>query len=71
MALFFPCPLRVRYASVTLLVRKVPVPLFFPCLVVCFFNAQYYAQRVIGNYYIRKAQDYQKRGIDRVDLHAS
>jgi hypothetical protein len=32
---------------------------------------QYYAQRVIGNYYIRKAQDYQKRGITRVDLHAS
>ena len=43
-----------------------PWQLFLPCLVVCFFNAQYYAQRVIGNYYIRKAQDYQKRGIDRV-----
>ena len=37
---------------------------------VVFFNAQYYAQRVIGNYYIRKAQDYAKRGIERVDLHA-
>ena len=34
-------------------------------------TGQYYAQRVIGNYYIRKAQDYQKRGITRVDLHAS
>lgn len=38
---------------------------------VVFYNAQYYAQRVIGNYYIRKAQDYGKRGIKQVDLHAS
>ena len=45
--------------------------LYLPCLFVVFFNGQYYAQRVIGNYYIRKAQDYQKRGITRVDLHAS
>ena len=36
---------------------------FFPVMLVTFFNGQYYAQRVIGNYYIRKAQDYQRRGI--------
>ena len=48
-----------------------PWYMFFPCVAVTFFNGQYYAQRVIGNYYIRKAQDYQKRGIQRVDLHAS
>ena len=29
------------------------------------------AQRVIGNYYIRKAQDHAKRGIKKVDLHTS
>ena len=40
------------------------------CAVV-FFNGQFYAQRVIGNYYIRKAQDYAKKGIGHVDLHAS
>ena len=45
--------------------------LFWPSMAVVFFNAQYYAQRVIGNYYIRKAQDHAKRGIKRVDLHAS
>ena len=33
--------------------------------------AEYYAQRVIGNYYIRKAQDYAKRGVTKVDLHNS
>jgi len=45
--------------------------LFWPTVLIIFFNAQYYAQRVIGNYYIRKAQDYTKRGIQKVDLHAS
>jgi len=45
--------------------------LFWPSMGVCFFNGQYYAQRVIGNYYIRKAQDHAKRGIKRVDLHTS
>ena len=45
--------------------------LFAICFAVIGFNAQYYAQRVIGNYYIRKAQDYNKRGIKNVDLHAS
>lgn len=43
----------------------------WPILAIVFFNGQYYAQRVIGNYYIRKAQDHAKRGISRVDLHAS
>jgi hypothetical protein len=46
------------------------------CVALCRIDAasccyRYYAQRVIGNYYIRKAQDYQKRGIHYVDLHAS
>ena len=44
---------------------------FAPGVLCAFFNGQYYAQRVIGNYYIRKAQDYQKRGIQSVDLHTS
>ena len=48
-----------------------PGYVFFPALFVCFFNGQYYAQRVIGNYYIRKAQDHAKRGIKRVELHTS
>ena len=48
-----------------------PWYIFLPVIGVIFFNGQYYAQRVIGNYYIRKAQDYQKRGIHHVDLHAS
>lgn len=48
-----------------------PWYVFFPSMLVSFFNGQYYAQRVIGNYYIRKAQDHAKRGIKRVDLHAS
>ena len=38
---------------------------------ITFFNANYYAQRVIGDYYIRKAQDHAKRGVDRVELHTS
>ena len=42
-----------------------------PCQMIMFFNAQYYAQRVIGNYYVRKAQVYGKKGIERVDLHNS
>jgi hypothetical protein len=49
------------------------MPWYFalPCFFLIFFNAQYYAQRIIGNYYIFKAQDCQKRGISRVNLHAS
>ena len=49
----------------------IPTWLLFPSVAVVFFNGQYYAQRVIGNYYIRKAQDHAKRGIQRVDLHTS
>jgi hypothetical protein len=46
-------------------------PMIVTCFVI-FFNGQYYAQRVIGNYYIRKAQDHAKRGLKGpVDLHAS
>ena len=48
-----------------------PPPLFFTACAIIFFNGQFYAQRVIGNYYIRKAQDYTKRGITKVDLHNS
>ena len=48
-----------------------PWYVFWPIISIVFFNGQYYAQRVIGNYYIRKAQDYAKRGIVKVDLHAS
>lgn len=48
-----------------------PAWLFFTTVGLIFFNGQFYAQRVIGNYYIKKAQDYQKRGIKYVDLHAS
>lgn len=40
--------------------------------VVVFFNGQFYAQRVIGNYYIRKQEEHTKRGLKGpVDLHAS
>ena len=48
-----------------------PWYLFATTIAIIFFNGQFYAQRVIGNYYIRKAQDYAKRGITYVDLHAS
>lgn len=48
-----------------------PWYLFVPCCATIFFNGQYYAQRVIGNYYIKKAQDCSKRGIEKVELHAS
>ena len=51
--------------------EKMPWYFFVPVIFIIFFNGQYYAQRVIGNYYIRKAQDYHKRGIYTVDLHAS
>ena len=51
--------------------RIAPAYFFFPGLFVVFFNGQHYAQRVIGNYYIRKAQMYNKQGIARVDLHTS
>ena len=36
-----------------------------------FFNGQYYAQRVVGNYYIRETQRLGKQGIKHVELHAS
>ena len=45
--------------------------LFVICFAVIGFNSQYYAQRVIGNYYIKKAQEYSKKGLKNVDLHAS
>ena len=48
-----------------------PAWLFFACGVVVFFNGQHYAQRVIGDYYIRKRENYTRRGIKKVDLHAS
>jgi len=51
--------------------HMLPQYLFWPIIGIIFFNGQYYAQRVIGNYYIRKAQDYAKRGITHVELHAS
>ena len=51
--------------------ETMPWYFFVPVIFIIFFNGQYYAQRVIGNYYIRKAQDYHKRGIYTVDLHAS
>ena len=41
------------------------------CTQVIFFNGQYYAQRVIGNYYIKKTQMLKSQGIEKVDLHAS
>ena len=49
-----------------------PTVPFLMCGAITFFNANYYAQRVIGDYYyIRKAQDHAKRGVDRVELHTS
>eukprot|EP00941_MAST-03F_sp_MAST-3F-sp1_P003275 g3275.t1 len=48
-----------------------PLLVFVPSFFVVNFNGQYYAQRVIGNYYIKKAQAYGKRGEDNVDLHCS
>ena len=42
-----------------------PTVPFLMCGAITFFNANYYAQRVIGDYYIRKAQDHAKRGVDR------
>ena len=47
-----------------------PWYIFLPVIGVIFFNGQYYAQRVIGNYYIRKTQELSKKGIDKVKLHA-
>ena len=44
---------------------------FFPVIGLSFFNAHYYAQRVVGNYYIRKAQAAGKKGIQRVEMHTS
>ena len=63
-----------RFATTTHCLRRTTHSqwyFFVPTILVAFFNGQYYAQRVIGNYYIRKAQDYQKRGIRTVDLHTS
>ena len=45
--------------------------LFVPCVFLVFYNGQFYAQRVIGNYYIRKAQDCAKRGVKHVELNSS
>eukprot|EP00937_MAST-01D_sp_MAST-1D-sp2_P007311 g7311.t1 len=44
---------------------------FLPVVVLSFFNGQYYAQRVVGNYYIKKTLKLGKDGITHVDLHAS
>ena len=38
-----------------------PTWLFLPTALSVFYNGQYYAQRVIGNYYIRKAQEHGRR----------
>jgi len=48
-----------------------PAWLFVLCGGVTFFNGMHYAQRVIGDYYIKKREFYTKKGIQRVDLHAS
>eukprot|EP00939_MAST-03C_sp_MAST-3C-sp1_P003145 g3145.t1 len=48
-----------------------PTWVILSCGGVVFFNGQHYAQRVIGDYYIKKREDYSRRGIKRVDLHAS
>jgi len=46
--------------------------LFVACGIVVFFNGQHYAQRVIGDYYIKKKEDHIKRGLEgKVELHAS
>ena len=42
-----------------------PTWLFLACGVVVFFNGQHYAQRVIGDYYIKKKEDHIKRGLKR------
>jgi hypothetical protein len=47
-----------------------PWYLFWPAVGLSFFNGQFYAQRVIGNYYIRKEQDCSKKGI-KTTLHSS
>ena len=47
-----------------------PWYMFWPCVCLVFYNGQFYAQRVIGNYYIRKAQDCSKRGV-RTELNSS
>ena len=44
---------------------------FLPVVCLAYFNGQYYAQRVVGNYYIRKTQHLNKKGVSKVDLHAS
>ena len=49
----------------------IPWYAFVPIGFLCFFNGQYYAQRVIGNYYVRKTQTLRAKGIDKVELHAS
>eukprot|EP00937_MAST-01D_sp_MAST-1D-sp2_P003073 g3073.t1 len=50
---------------------RVPGYFFWPLVALTFFNGQYYAQRVVGNYYIRETQRLAKSGIKHVDLHAS
>ena len=48
-----------------------PASFFLPLVLLTFFNGQYYAQRVVGNYYIRETQRLGKQGIKHVELHAS
>ena len=50
---------------------SVPASIFLPLVLLTFFNGQYYAQRVVGNYYIRETQRLGKQGIKHVELHAS
>ena len=47
--------------------------IFVPSMMIAMYNGQYYAQRVIGNYYIKKALALQKEGkkVTGSILHAS
>eukprot|EP00937_MAST-01D_sp_MAST-1D-sp2_P007407 g7407.t1 len=45
--------------------------LFVPMMMLVYFNGQFYAQRVIGNYYVRKTHALGKRGVKHVELHNS
>ena len=48
-----------------------PAWLFVPMMFLVFFNGQFYAQRVIGNYYVRKTHQMSKLGVKHVELHNS
>jgi hypothetical protein len=67
LALFTRCAPHPDVAEEDLMPWYVVVPV----TMVTMFNGQYYAQRVIGNYYIRKAQANFRRGEERVELHCS